>query len=881
MTRVYAWLLRCYPRDVRERHGAAMAATFALELESLAGAPALARARFWTITVVEAVVFGWAARVRGGFGMRALVSLDVASAWRALKTTPVVTAAAVLSLALGIGGSTALFSILNGLTFKKLPVAHPERLVLLDEQQWTNPIWEALRPHRKDVAADAFAWASVRFDLSDAGVRDDVTGAFVSGGAFDALGLTASAGRLLTEADDVRGGPGVAVISHALWRQRFGGAGSAIGSVIRVNRQPFTIVGVLPARFFGMDVGTRADVVVPIAAKVLIDGPDHGLDERARWWLDVYFARRPDQSIEDLAARLNALRPGLREATMPPDWMGLNRDRYLADPFVPRPAAEGGSDYRGAFVRPLTLLLGLVGIVLVIACANIANLLVARAAARRHELAVRLALGASRGRIVRHLLVETLLLTGLGVVTGMAVAVWGSRWLVSQVSASIALDLGVDWRVLAFTALTAAIGTLIFGVGPSVLATRIHAGAALREAGRSIAGPGRRWGRSGLVVLQVALSLTIVVGAGLFFRSLYGLAHRPLGFETDGLTVVGVRFGAGVTGDQARFLEIEQLAAAARATPGVTGASASVLVPLVGGAWNSNVDVDGGPVLTGRERMAWLNAVTAGWFDAMGLPLLAGRDIATADREGMPRVAVVNEMFVRKFIGDGPAVGRTLKVDGPFATEPITIVGVVQDAVYRTLRRGVEPTVFLSVRQADRPGGGVQLVVRSGLPLPDVKTAVSSRLLAVDPRAAFQIRTFASYVASQTVTERMTAVLSVFFGGLALLLAAIGLYGITSHSVTERRGDIAVRLALGATPVQVMRGVLGRALTLVALGLAAGLILCAWAGRYIESLLFGVAARDAMTWGAAVVVLLCVGVTAAWWPARRATRLDPTDVLRA
>ena len=809
---------------------------------------------------------------------------SVRSALRSLRATPLVSALAILSLALGIGANTALFSIFNGLLLTPLPVRDPGRLAHLTGGSWTYPIWEAVRDQSADVFDGAFAWSPQRFDLSSGGETALVESAFASGRLFDVLGVPASRGRMLTSADDTIGAPAAAVISHRFWQQRFAGAGDVIGRALTLDRVPFTVVGVMPAGFFGPDVGRAADVMIPFGAEPLLRGRGSGLRERSYWWLEIMVRLKADQTVEQATAALRAMQPQIRAATLP-GWPADMLARYLDEPFTLALAATGRSELRGRFQTPLGAMIGAVALLLLIACANIANLLLARALARRRELSVRLALGASRWQLARLLLAESVTISVAGALLGLVVAKWGAAVLVQQFGTwrgTVFLDLSLDWRVLAFTALLAVVTAIAAGVTPALSVNRVAPNDALREAGRGIAGDRRVGVRGALVVLQVALSLVLVVGAGLFVRTFSSLVRVPLGFTPEPLTVVTVALPPSQSDESpealrdARLGAMERLLTAAAAVPGVRSAGVSHLTPLSGSGWNNSV---GDANLLDRSRMTWLNAVTPGWFDTMGMRLVAGRDFTAGDRVGSALVAVVNETFARRFLPPGePPVGQTVRIAGT----PYEVVGYVADAVYRSPREGMVPTMFVPFGQRNQIGTGFSLTVAT--PHTGQRAAVrqemATALRAVDPSVAFTFLTFDDFIGAMVVQERLVALLSAFFGGLALLLAGIGLYGVVSHGVNRRRAEIGIRMALGARPAGILRLVFGQVGVLVAAGIATGLALSAWASRFVETMLFELDARDPATLGGAAAVLVFVAVVAAWIPARRAMRLDPARVLR-
>jgi predicted permease len=816
--------------------------------------------------------------------MRQLFTIDWRDAWRSLRATPLVTAIAVLSLALGIGANTALFSILNSLILKSLPVRNPQELVLIGGDEWTNPIWEEIRAHETEVAAGAFAWAADSFDLSQGGATDPANGIWASGRMFEVLGVSTVLGRTLTPADDARGGGSdgaVAVISYAFWQRRFGGAADVVGRSLTIRRIPFTIVGITERGFFGPDVGRSYDVAIPIGTEPLLRGSESFLDGRLTWWLNIMARMKPGQTVEQATAMLRGLQPQIRLATVPPG----RRSQYLEEPLTFIPAATGLSSLRSRYQQPLVAILVVVGLVLLIACANIANLLLARAVARRHELSVRLALGASRLRLARQLLAESALLSAAGAALGLIFAYWGSRMLVAQLATSnnsVYLDLSFDWRVLGFTMLVTVVTSMVFGLAPAVGISGVAPNEAIKEQSRGVACDSRLSVRNGLVVLQVALSLTLVVAAGLFARTFFSLTTRDAGFDRDSVLVVNADVQQSGVAPEQRREWFEQLRQASAAVPGVSNAAASFTSPLARAGWNTMVVPQAGSTLNGRQRSSWVNAVSAGWFDTYGVKLAAGRDVAGSDRFGAPRVAVVNRAFASRFFNGENPVGRQFSTEEPRSGPTVyQVVGLVEDAVYRSLRAEMMPTMYIPLGQWESPGSNVALGIRAanGAPMTLVRS-LTDALGRVDPRAALTFRPLSEQVAGSLTQERLVARLSMFFGGLALLLAALGLYGVTSYAVNTRRTEIGIRMALGANASGVVRLVLWRVASLVFIGVAAGAALSVWASRFVAALLYGLEPRDPATFVTAAVMLCAIGLMAGWLPARRASRIDPTVVLR-
>lgn len=813
---------------------------------------------------------------------------NVRDALRSVAATPVVTAVAIASLALGIGANTALFSILNGLLLKQLPVREPQRLALLGETEWTNPIWEKIRDRQADFAESACAWAAQQFNLAASGRAEPVDGAYVSGDLFRTLGVDTIVGRPLTAADDVRGGGAdgwAAVISERLWRSRFGGSPDILGRQLIVKAVPFTIVGVTPRGFFGPEVGRAMDVFVPLASEAAIRGPESALDGRSSWWLQVMVRLKREQTLASATTALNRARPAIRDATMPPNYTAEYRAQYLNDDndFRLIPGATGQSPLRGRFQQPLTIIMIVVATVLLIACANIANLMLARGAARRHEMSVRLALGASRARLGVQLFTESLVLAIAGGVCGLALAEFLSTLLLRQLAtdvSTIALNTSFDWHVLGFTAAVALGATLLFGLAPALRIGSVEPNEALKEHSRTIAGDRRIGLRHVLVVAQVAFSFVLIAGAGLFVRTFTTLLTTPLGFDPAKLLIVNVDASRSNAALAAKAAFARHVADVAAEAPGVSKASLSYLTPLSGRNWTHRVEVSGGPVLSRAEQTAWVNAVAPGWFETYRMRLIAGRDVAISDKPGSEAVVVVNEAFVRRFVGARSPLGLRVRGLGLGKLKECVIVGVVSDAIYRTVRVGVVPTMYLPMAQADPFGFGFSVTARVSGDRASAERNLTDALSRVDPDIAFSFRDYADQLRATMVEERLVAILSGFFGALALLLGALGLYGVTSYSVSRRRPEIAVRIALGATSASIMRRVLQQVAMLVVIGGAIGFGLSFWAARFVTALLFGVSAHDSATLAAAAAVLVTVGLFAAWLPARSASRLNPVTILR-
>ena len=814
---------------------------------------------------------------------------DLRYGLRLLRRSPVFTFVAATSLALGIGANSAIFTLVDRVLLKTLPVREPDRLVLLDGDSWTNPVWEAIRDRQDAFSAGALAWSDMRMDLSEGGTTEFVEGTWVSGGFFDVLGVPPMLGRTFAPADDRRGGGEsgpVAVISHAFWQRRFGGDAAIIGRSLTVRGVPFTIVGVTPPSFLGPTPGRSFDVALPLATEARVSGARSWLDDRSASVLEIMARLRPGQTAEDATDALRRLQPEIREATLPQGWPPRMLDRYLSGALTLVPAAGGPAALRTRYERPLWVLMAVVGLVLLIACANVANLLLARAAGRRHELTLRLALGASRGRIARQLLVESLLLAAFSAALGLLFATWASALIVRQLStprSTVVLDLSVDWRILGFTALVAVTTAVIFGMAPALAARRVDPHDALKQQGRTFSGNSRRSFGAPLLAVQIALTLVLVVAAGLFVRTFERLATLDIGLDRDAVLVVDVDTSRVAATPEARLALFERVREAAAAVPGVAGAGLSLITPVSGAGWNGPVELAGRADVPARNRLTFFNSVTPGWFDTYGTALLAGRDFNSGDVHGAPAVAIANESFVAKYVTGSP-VGQPVRYEhGPSGAKQAVIVGVVEDAAYRSIRDAAPPILYLPVAQAHYGEGPARLSlsVRAATGSPALLTRpVAQAIRGVDRNALLTFRPLAAFIDGVLVRERLLAMLSGFFAALALLLAGIGLYGMTSYTVTRRKEEIGIRMALGARAGQVVLMVMRRIAGSVAVGVLAGAALSYWAAQYVATLLYGMEARDPATFAAAAVFLGTVSALAAWVPARRAAAIDPARVLR-
>lgn len=830
--------------------------------------------------------------------MSALTSLarDFRFAVRQMRQAPLVSGVALLSLALGIGANVAIFSLVNALLLKALPVHEPERLVQIQlsitspaaTTFFTNPQWEYLRD-RQDFFAATSAVGQTRFNLSEGGEMRPINGMFVDGRFFSTLGVSPVRGRLFTQDDDRRGngpdGP-VAVLSYGFWQREFGGNPSILGQPVILDGHPFVIVGIAPPEFYGFTVGRAFDVALPISAEAVMRGAESSLDRRSSWWLTMFARLAPGQTMAQAESRLRALQPQLREATMPQDWRPADKERYITDPFTVIPAATGISALRTRYSQPLYILLGIVGLVLAIACANMANLLLAQSLARRRELAVRLSLGAGRAQLIRQLLVESIILSTVGAGVGLLIASWGSRALVAMISTRnvpVSLDLAMDWRVFAFTATVGVLTGLLFGVAPALKGTSVAPADALRDHSRGVVTGGGRFNVGhALVALQVALSFVLVFGSTLFVRTLVSLTTQGLGFDSGRVLLATIdlrRLGVESQQFGAYFLRVRDAVAA---VPGVEAAAGSFVTPVSGSTWNLRISVPGYQG-TERDRSSFYNGVTQDYFRALGTPLLVGRDISASDTAGRPEVVVVNEAFAKKYFAGHNPVGKSFTIERfgqDRKDKQVEIVGLVGDAKYRTLRDAAPPTMYASFAQYDQLGSSTRLAIKTtGAPMA-ARGAVLAAVGSVSKDIAVDLRTLDEDLGASSLQERLVATLSAFFGGLALLLAALGLYGVMSYSVTRRTNEIGVRVALGAEPGRVVRLVLGNVATITIAGLVVGAIASVSTGRFINSLLFNLAATDTTMIVVTMATLSLAAAVAGYLPARRAARIDPMKALR-
>ncbi len=809
---------------------------------------------------------------------------DLKSALRQLLKNPGFTAVAVLTLALGIGANTAIFQLVDAIRLRTLPVRKPQELALIQIADMngargnfnsgypsvTNPLWEHIRDQQQAFSGTV-AWNSDGFNLSSAGEPRYANGLWVSGNFFSVLGIESVLGRAFTPADDQRGSAAAAVISFAFWQREFGGDLAVIGRKLSLDGHPVEVIGVTPAGFSGLEIGRSFDVAVPIAAEALLRGANNRLEAGTTWWLTVMGRLKPGSSLEQATTHLSSISRGIFETTLPANYPAINVTNYLGFKLIASPTGTGVSTLREQYTRPLWLLFSISGLVLLIACANLANLLLARAGAREKEIAVRLALGASRVRLVRQLMSENLLLTSVGAGLGWLIARILSQSLVQFLGVSVALDL--DWRVFGFTTGLAVVTCVLFGLAPALRGTRGSPTVALKAGGRGLTASRERFGlRQALVISQVAISLVLLAGALLFSRSLRNLLTIDTGFQQNNILIAHVDLSRLKLPVERRQEFKRGLIERLQQIPGVDSATDTMVVPLSGNSRNNRVWMEGSPGEQATD--VFISQIGADYFRTLKTPLLAGREFESHDLPASTKVAIVNESFMRRLANGKNPVGQRLRIEAtPNEPESVyEIVGLVRDTKYQDLREDFVPIAFLASSQDPSPWEFDHVLIRSETPLVQIVPTLKKTIGDVHPEILATFRVLGTEIRSSLLRERLMATLSGFFGVLALLLACIGLYGILSYGVVSRTNEIGIRMAIGAERGDILRLVLREALFLVLIGVAIGLPLVLATKRLLAGLLFGLDSADPASVSVAVAMMLVVAVAAAWLPARRATK---------
>jgi predicted permease len=836
---------------------------------------------------------------------------DLRYAVRTLRMSPAFTIIAALSLALGIGANTAIFSLIHALLLRPLPGVHaPEQLVALGDPSRTGslsqgnvrtdlfsyPLYEQMRDHNQSFSGLAASGRSNRLVVgagssggaNPPGGAETARGRIVSGNYFSVLGVPAFRGRTFTAAEDrVPGADPIVVISHSYWTRRFAQDPGVVGRPITLNGSPFTVIGIAPPGFTGDVVGFPTDVWIPLMMQLQVNTGRPFLDRWDTSWLLLLGRLKPGVALPQAKAEMDTL-----VARSVKTFAGSKiSQEIMPDPRAMRvqatPGAAGFSSLRRQFAQPLLILMIIVGLVLVVACANVANLLLERAMGRQKEIAVRLSVGAGRPRLIRQLLTESLLLSGLGGVLGIVFALWAGPALLRLAggSSSVALDLRPDLPILAFTAALALLTGILFGLAPARRATRVDLASTLKENARSVVGSGKGAGRwpvaKMLVVGQFALSLLLLTCAGLFVRTLQNLERLDLGVDRDHILMLRVDpVAAGYTGDRlmafpARFLE------RMRAIPGASAVTYSENGIFSDTESDSSVTLEG--VASGKSRDDGLNIaydhVGPDYFRSLQAPILLGRDIGPLDRAGAPRVVVVNEALVKRYFPGVNPLGKHLSIIGP-PDVVYEIVGVAHDVRDHELRGTVPPRFYLAQAQSPEFASAFNVEIHTQEPGALTKT-VREAVQAYDPVLPInELQPLDTLVDDSISHERLIAKLSAVFGLIALVLASIGLYGVVSYTISRRVNEIGIRMALGAQRNDVLSMVLRETMLLALAGVAVGLLLAIAATGLVNSLLFGLSGHDPVTLAAATAILVVVALLAGAIPGARATRVNPTQALR-
>jgi len=829
--------------------------------------------------------------------MKRLVQ-DIQFAFRTFRKSPVFTAVAILSLALGIGANTAIFSLIDQLILRLLPIKDPKAVVLLagkghhygsnnGRNALSYPMYQDFRD-RNQVFSEMMCRYSMNVTVGVSSHTEVVGSEFVSGNYFHLLGIGAARGRVFTAQDDLHpGAHPYAVLSYAYWQTSFGGDPDIIGKVIRVNNYPLTIVGVSQKGFDGTEPGLPSQIRIPMMMAQQLRPGFTRMYERRQRWVNVFGRLKPGITIEQAQAGMQPLfhqitsmevrMPAFRKAT------SYDKSEFLRMWLQVMPGGQGNTFLKDRYEKPLWVLMAVVGLVLLIACANLASLLTARAASRQKEVAIRLAVGSSRGRLVRQLITESLLLSILGGAAGILLAVPMVKGLLSYLPTNLTgytLSSTPDWRMLGFTVVVSLATGVLFGLAPALQATRPDVAGTLKDEAASVAGGGHLNFRKMLVALQVTLSLVLLIGAGLFLRSLGNLRYIDPGFRTNHLVQFGLNpRSIGYDPDRTAAL-YRQLDDKLQTTAGIAGVGYSAMGLLANNEWDEWVTIEGYVAGPNEKMDPHFNSVSPGYLDAMGMHLLSGRNFRVNDSGKGHRVALVNAKFAKRYFKDRSPLGRHIgEGSDPGTPTDIEIVGIVNDARYESLRDEIPMQVYLCSLQGDAGGTAVYVETRG-----ESKTAfgtIRAAVNAVDPTLPVQgMKTFERQIDDSLVTDRMIASLATVFGGLATTLVLIGLYGVMAFMVARRSREIGVRMALGAMSGDVVWLVMREVLVLIACGIALGLP-AAWAlTRLVQAQLYGIEATDPRSIAVAVVLLAAVTAAAGYIPARRATFFDPLRVLR-
>ncbi|MBV8897154.1 MAG: ABC transporter permease [Acidobacteriaceae bacterium] len=821
---------------------------------------------------------------------------DLVWAMRSLRLNAGFAMVAVLSLALGVGANTAIFQLIDAVVLRTLPVPAPETLAGVREihsgrvgssvtrqQEMSSAIWEQLR-QRQQAFSSIAAWATEAFNLGHGGEARYADGLWVSGDFFKTLQVKPIMGRLFSPIDDRKGcGAEGAVISYSFWRGKLGGREDVAGSLLSLNGQSFPIIGVTPSTFSGLEVGRKFDVALPLCSEPLLHAEGNWTDSQTTWWLAAIGRLKPGWTLDRATAQLVSIAPPIFAATLPPGYDETERQRYLHFSFRALPAATGVSLLRNDYEQPLWLLLGISGAVLLIACANIANLMLARATARQQEMGVRLALGASRLRLFRQLLVESLLLAAAGAAVGGALAMFLSRALIAGLGSeqdSVFLTLPTDWRVLAFTAGLAVFTCVIFGLAPALHAAKTEPGIVVKTGGRAMtAGRQRLLVRRGFIIAQVALSLVLVVTAMLFVRTFQNLVRLNLGFNQNHILVADFDLSPLKLPPPTRLAYKRELLEQVRTIPGVVSAATTGIVPLSGNGWNEFIDFPGTNL---RRKLVYFSDVSSGYFRTLDVPLLIGRDFNDSDTANSPPAAIVNQSFAKKFLGGTDCIGKVFgqRQDGGKPEKVYRIVGLVGDTRYRNLREPYVPIVFVAQNQSATPDLDFTVLIHSNEDITSLISSLKTVAQKRNPEIVLNFSVLHKSIREGLGRERLMAALSGFYGALAAILSLVGLYGIMSYTTLRRTSEMGIRMALGASRGRILGMIVGDAMRMLAVGIVIGIILVAASGQAVQRMLFGLKPTDSLSLGLAIAAMTLIALGASALPARRAANLQPMQTLR-
>jgi len=821
---------------------------------------------------------------------------------RHLRTHPGFTLVAVMTLALGIGANTAIFSLTDQILLRLLPVQKPEELVVLrspgpktghvssdgdDAASFSYPLYKDLRD-RNNVFSGLLARYAVSLSVAGEGQTERARGELVSGNYFDVLGVRAALGRVFTNDDDrLPGAHPVVVLSHGYWTRRLGADPTMLNKTLVVNGTPMTVIGVARAGFYGVQVGEMPEVFIPMTMKAQITPNWNGLDNHKDHWLAIIGRLKPGLSRPQAEEILRPIYRSILEEELPlmTGWSAEVRQRFLERRMLLDPGAKGRQILQKETKEPLLVLMGMVGLVLLIACANVANLLIARGAARQREIAVRLALGAGRWRLVRQFLIESLLLSLIGGSVGLMVAAWTISGLVASIPPSVGalgLSASLDLRVMAFNLALSVLTGLLFGLAPAVRATRLNLEGTLREQGSSVSGSlSHVRFRKALVVSQIVLTTVLLVGAGLFARSLNNLKRLDLGMRPDHVVTFSMAPALNGYTPQRTIAFFDELRERLALLPGVQSVSAAAVSVFTDSNAGSNLTVLGYQAQENEDMHVFKNMIGPSYFATMGIPMLVGREFTSADTAGSPKVAIINETMAQRFFANRSPIGGRFTFGSGNAVRPdIAIIGVVKDSKHAGVREEKRPFVYIPYAQ--RPDlGAVTFYLRTQQDLNSLAPALRREVQRRDGNLPIsELKTLQQQVDESVFGDRFLTFLSVCFGLLAATLAAVGLYGVMAYTVTRRTREIGIRMALGATQGSVSWLILREVVWLALVGLIVGVPLAFAVGRVTESLLFGVRASDPLVFAAAVLLLGGVALLGGYLPARKAARIDPMVALR-